>query len=304
MRLSAEDCAARERTVARLQARGESVERIARALAVPLGTVRKTVARRERVERIVALRRGGATLEGIAQVIGVSRERVRQLEAKSTDPLVGPAARIDPLRLIRAVRDPATTSIHNIAKTLHSSDAEITRCLKELGLLPAVRRLFRMRKGSRRRAVMEPRREAMVTAVKACAERLGRDPTIHEMYEAIFGHPARSTEAAKTIVTHWSGTADHARNRQALPELRLRAGIVARRRGPSGHLQSQREPKTFHGDRVLTIIRLASFGRSFTTHEVTRKMGSSGYTTLRKLSDAGIILRTGTHGRYVYTKRE
>lgn len=119
-----------------------------------------------------SLRDAGHSLQTVADVLGVSRERVRQKLGKGHM-----ASMADPIRLMRAVRDPSITSYIGAGKAVGIDNGQATDCIAALGLRPAVDRLFRWR----REAV---HRIKFSRIIQAEAKRLGRTPTWTEIGKA------------------------------------------------------------------------------------------------------------------------
>lgn len=126
---------------------------------------------------IIAMRSAGHTLDAIADTLGISRERVRQLAERAGAPVPGQgqnnASIIDPLTIMRYIRDPGTRTMKQVARHIGCSDQAVTRVLAELGLGETVRRLFRWRRGA-------PRRRRIVGQLQAFAAKHGRAPTLVE----------------------------------------------------------------------------------------------------------------------------
>lgn len=297
---------ARERTVRRLRERGHAVERIASALGVTSSTVQQMEERQDRAAKIIALRAGGSTLQAIADVMGVSRERVRQLEARGGG-TIAPDHRpssVDPLRLIAAIRRPEIDTMHAAVDAAKCGYTEALNVLQALGMLPAVRRLLSIRhyRG------LFARRAQMVDTARALAQRLGRDPRNDEIFEAVFGHPPRNTEAMTTLAGYWTANSSKLEARRgAMPELRRRAGLGTPKRGAPAH-QSRAGKKCLPKNAELHAVRLASFGRTFQNSDLRRHCSESlTVSTLAALARLGSLRREGSGNKgspFQYTKQE
>ena len=146
-----------------------------------------------------ALYAAGSTLQDIGDLLGVSRERVRQRIARSGPP-IDRAHALDPLDLLAKCRAPDTTCYAHV-RVFHHNYAELKRALDALGVRDAVERLWRIRK-------MRPtwaRRRQLVATIRRLATELGRRPTVHEIAVAEGKvNPTRSNCGAY-IVGLWLG---------------------------------------------------------------------------------------------------
>jgi hypothetical protein len=154
-------------------------------------------------------------MRDVAFFFGVSRERIRQLcerhginTAHSSRGLLSVRLWNDELHCFEPVRK--TT----IARAQHRQRVAENR--------------------ARIRERIERRRVEMVATIRACAERLGRTPTVIEAWEAVSGKRGTQSEAAGRLASYWgarSGT-----SRGALPALWVACGLTPRPRGNPGFI--------------------------------------------------------------------
>lgn len=127
----------------------------------------------ERDEYVAACIRAGHTLQSVADTLGITRERVRQLAHRAgVSERVGHSVVHDPVKILAAAR--RLDSIAQVAKETGFSTGAISEVLRELGVRPALERLWRWRCGSRRRARVAAR-------LRAFANELGRTPTAKDI---------------------------------------------------------------------------------------------------------------------------
>jgi len=82
------------------------------------------------------------------------------------------------------------------------------------------------------------KQQRIVEKVLALRSVLGRDPSIHEIAEAIAGHSLAYTASAGTIVGAWFGRSGEGDYREAITAIREASGCRARPRGRPGHISS------------------------------------------------------------------
>jgi hypothetical protein len=124
-----------------------------------------------RRQAMAALYTGGATLEEIAAINGISRERVRQLvEPFELERHTGTT---DPLRILSVAR-----CVNSLKETIEQSGfyaVAVIKCLTELGVYEALHRLWRWR---RRRVSPVCWSDAeLLQTLRDLAKQLGRTPT-------------------------------------------------------------------------------------------------------------------------------
>jgi hypothetical protein len=94
----------------------------------------------------------GQTLTDIANAVGLSRERVRQIIRKEGYDYrrgVGAGRPPDPLAVVRALRQPDCVGLGGLAKRASCSQRNAHDVLQALGLWPAAERLWRKRRRHR-----------------------------------------------------------------------------------------------------------------------------------------------------------
>lgn len=133
----------------------------------------------ERDAYAVSLREAGYTLQEIGDILGVSRERVRQLVKRNgIEPgareRVNNSRRLDPLDVARFARSPKATSLSEVAHEFGTTITKVSELLHALGMYDAVRRLYRLR-------AREATRQRIVRDLQAFAKRHGRLPSSREL---------------------------------------------------------------------------------------------------------------------------
>lgn len=121
----------------------------------------------ERDEYVVAQRRAGYTLQEIADDLGVSRERVRQLcERAGIGDLhaAGGPERLDPIAVLRYARSPECRSLKAAAAHLGVPMSSVYAMVHQLGAMGALKRLYRWRASSANRARIVERMQAWIDA--------------------------------------------------------------------------------------------------------------------------------------------
>lgn len=134
---------------------------------------KRGAAKPDRDAQMVVMREGGAKLEDIGVAFGVSRERVRQIMERNGLSELRWYASADPLRVLAAVRNPASMDSTDVARAVGASNQETNKVLGALGINVAAQRLFRWR-----------RARAFVVKFQALAVRLGRTPTVIDISAA------------------------------------------------------------------------------------------------------------------------
>lgn len=170
-----------------------------------------------------ALIDGGATMSDIADSVGLSRERVRQiLRREGLDSRAGTRgvrSNSNPLHLVAALRNQQCYNLSWLSLLSGYPEDAAKRMLEELGLWPAAVRLWRMRK----RQIDERSRSRMLDAIRAFATKTGYPPGVND---AIAGNLPFS----HTTVVRRFGTWNNAI---------AAAGLTPAPRGGKGH----RKPK-------------------------------------------------------------
>jgi hypothetical protein len=135
---------------------------------------------------VVATYLGGATMQEIGEALNppVSRERVRQLLVRNgMAEDFSKRRRYDPAEMIAACRAPGVASFPMaLARLGNVGHSTLVECIRELGLAPAVKRLFRMRKRQLERTHSEEYRERLIADYRALAIRLGHVPSSSELH--------------------------------------------------------------------------------------------------------------------------
>jgi hypothetical protein len=176
----------------------------------------------QRVDRdayVVMMRRAGHSLQSIAETLGVSRERVRQLAARNglSDriSLLQPPE-IDPIALLRYARSSRDCIyFKDVARHFDLRVGTVKRMFHALGVNRALVRLFLWRRRNDARARQRQR-------VGAFVERYGRSPTVLELNKGVEGLPYLVD--CQRVFGSWE------KAREAL-------GIVQRPAGAHGHLR-------------------------------------------------------------------
>ncbi len=127
-----------------------------------------------------ALIDGGATMTEIAEIVGLSRERVRQILRKegfdSRAGMRGIPSSNNPLVVVAALRHRDCYSLRWLSLLSRYPEDVAQRMLQELGIWPAAERLWRMR--SRRLA--DQAQQRMLDAIRAYAAKAGHPPGIND----------------------------------------------------------------------------------------------------------------------------
>lgn len=163
----------------------------------------------------------GYTLDDLGAHFGVSGERVRQIAERfgityrshgRTD--------ADPVAIMEAVRNPAMTTLDDLAVACGTPKEKLVPCLRALGIRAAVSRLLRWRR-------TQPTRVRLATAIQILAARLGRTPTLFEIADQL---GIQRTAAGPSLV-HAFGSI-----RQAMRY----AGVVPRKAGDCGQINPRK----------------------------------------------------------------
>lgn len=128
----------------------------------------------ERDAFVVSLRQAGHTLQEIGDMLGVSRERARQLLERQGVTKASVAAKVDPLAVLRFARSRECRSFSDIKRHFGTDGVQERKALRALGVGRALRRLFRLR----HRAAMQ---QQIVSQLRTFVEREGRNPTTLEL---------------------------------------------------------------------------------------------------------------------------
>jgi hypothetical protein len=124
---------------------------------------------------VVSMRRAGHTLQAIADTLGVSRERVRQLAKRNGSVRVSLAAHnLDPIALLRFARSRECRSCMDCARHFGVDATAVHRAFRALCVLPALTRLYRWRRMAAQRALY-------IAQLHAFVAEHGRAPTTREM---------------------------------------------------------------------------------------------------------------------------
>jgi hypothetical protein len=107
--------------------------------------------REQREAWVIALYLGGATIDEIAFAIGSARAWVRQSVMDANLARHRGARNIDVLAVMREVRRPGTLTLREVAARLRYSEETVRYSISALGMMEAVRRLFRLRRRAARR---------------------------------------------------------------------------------------------------------------------------------------------------------
>lgn len=123
---------------------------------------------------MATLLHGGATLEEIGQLAGMTRERVRQRLKRIG---ITPARRLDVAKLVGVIRSQPVTSWAQVAKLTGAQPIAIEEALVALGLWAPIERLFRLRK----RSYKERSRVASAASLRKYATVLGHTPRAEDL---------------------------------------------------------------------------------------------------------------------------
>jgi hypothetical protein len=163
---------------------------------------------------------------------GISRERVRQLLKRNG--LVGRTIRstCDPLLLVNACRRPGVRTWEHVDSVLGVKHPlkQKRATLSELGLLTAVRRLFRWRRQSAKRKQAVGERARLIASYQGLANRLGRVPASEELC------PENGTPYWVHFFNYFDGMSD----------LRVSAGLDSRDRRSYGARRPREKCKRGH----------------------------------------------------------
>jgi hypothetical protein len=177
--------------------------------------------RADRDAYVAGMRRAGHTLQEIGDVLGVSRERARQLAKRAgVEGLTTLAApRIDPVAMLRFARSPECASFADCARRFEVDDHAVGRVFRSLGVDAALKRLYRWRRLSRLRALYAGQIRAFIATH-------GRPPMVREMNArgSKNGLPFASElqHAFGSLVAAWSALGIAPRPRGTLSHLRPR----------------------------------------------------------------------------------
>lgn len=158
-----------------------------------------------------SMRDAGYTLEEIGGVLGVTRERVRQITTKALR-----GSNTDSLAILAAIRDPSIITMGQLSVRVGHHHETVSTCIAALGLSVAVHRLLRWRRTF-------PTRQRYAAAIRHEYERLGRTPTCLEI-------------AAKLNIAPTSGCASLHQVFGSQIRAMQYVGIEPRRAGSPGHI--------------------------------------------------------------------
>lgn len=121
----------------------------------------------ERDQACVAFYLGGASMQAVGDLFGVTRERVRQIlkQRGITAVTRGRFPSIDPIRVVGAIRSPGIENFVDAGKLVGATGGGVRRIAISLGVHKAALRLFRMR-----------RRARYARQLRTLADRLKRTP--------------------------------------------------------------------------------------------------------------------------------
>lgn len=165
------------------QAGSHSLKPSSGTLVDPSGFSDAAAYRAARAAAWAMLLESGQTLTDIANAVGLSRERVRQIIRKEGYDYrrgVGAGRPPDPLAVVRALRQPDCVGLGGLAKRANCSQRNAHDVLQALGLWPAAERLWRKRRRHRKRTVRLERRAQVVREFSAFAKRTGHPPSIDD----------------------------------------------------------------------------------------------------------------------------
>jgi transposase-like protein len=108
--------------------------------------------REQREAWVMALYLGGATVDEIALVLGAPRATIRQCVMDAGLARHRGARQIDVLAILREVRVQGTITLREVAARIGYSEETVRHGIAALGMTESVRRLFRLRRRSARRA--------------------------------------------------------------------------------------------------------------------------------------------------------
>lgn len=179
--------------------------------------------RRSRAAAWAALITGGLTLTEIAEAVGLSRERVRQiLRVEGYSVRLGArggSSSAEPLKVVAALRDPRCWSLGMMRYLAGCNPPKARFLLQELGLWDAAERLWRARAQRGQHRFTDGRKQRIVDALREFAERTGNTPRIQDTMDGRL--PFAHTTAVRYFGS-WSAAV-------------AAAGLTPRRRGTPGH---------------------------------------------------------------------
>ena len=125
------------------------------------------IAQTERDQACVAFYLGGASMQAVGDLFGLTRERVRQILKRQGVSAVtrGHVQKVDPIRVIGAIRSPGIEDFVDAGKLIGVTGGGVRRIAISLGVHRAALRLFRLRKRAR-----------YARQLRALADRLNRTP--------------------------------------------------------------------------------------------------------------------------------
>lgn len=176
-----------------------------------------------RDDEILMMRESGAKLEEIGAAFGVTRERIRQLlerqgytKTRSSD--------VDPIAILKAARADGVTNMRAAARACGIDIALVSKVVRELGVGPALQRLYRWRRQA-------PQRRNAVARLRAFGEKYGRSP-----FAAEIGFKARTPKHPDL-----QGVSSALPLFASLGTMFEAAGLVSRKRGTPGHQGPRRK---------------------------------------------------------------
>lgn len=183
---------------------------------------------------VATMRRAGHTLKDIGDTLGISRERVRQLAKRAgAERETHAASDVDPIAFLRFARSRECESFGHCAQHFEIHLRAVTTAFREIGVYVALRRMYRWRCRSARRALI-------VSRLRAFVAQHGRTPTGRELNTFGVG---RGLHAASDICNAFG----------SLTAAYRAAGIAPRPVGAPGHLNPrQRRTHCRHGHEMTS----------------------------------------------------
>jgi hypothetical protein len=195
----------------------------------------------DRWEYAQSLRDAGHSLDDIAGALGVTRQRVQQ---KTRCPVRVAKTHLDPILVVRALRDPSSDSIATLGANAGWDGGTVLGCLNELGMAGAAKRLMRWRRAA-------PTRRRHAALIRAEYDLRGRTPTLCELSQAM--SPDATPALAAATFRSVFGSIQRAMEYAGVPHRSVHARGAAKfanpSRGPSivcrkGHTRRQ-QPSGF-----------------------------------------------------------
>lgn len=124
------------------------------------------------------------SLREIGDCYGITGARAQQIVSRAK---ARAAQGVDAISVLKAARSPTCTGFRTVCELTGISDDAARRCLLELGCWPAVYRLWRWRRKTRKGYS----RPELIQKLQSLSQRLGRVPGINDMIAAI-GMPSHT----------------------------------------------------------------------------------------------------------------